>query len=608
VDLQWIPWWTFRQMVDGDAAKIIHKSCRKPFPCLCGKKSISNILIKFSPELWKFEATCILPLNKMKINMKNQLLATALSVSALVASGQNERPVDSKITNVTVFLNKAQVTREVKTRLESGKTNLVVTGLTSQLDPQSIQVSGKGSFVILGISHQQNYLNEFNMPKGLKMLKDSVENLQKQLMLEQSQKEILNKEEQMLLSNQKIGGTTQNLTVTELKAMADFYRSRLGDIVSSRMRQDDKIKKINERMVKLNNQINNQNEMYGRNTSEIVVSISAEAAMAVDLEVNYVVANAGWYPVYDLRAINTKSPVQLSYKANVFQSTGEEWKNVKLKLSTANPNQSGLKPELSAWLLDFYQPIAYGLEGRRKSAAPAARGYVSMDKGEDMKTMSTLAPAAESVADYVSTIQTTLNTEFDISLPYSVLSSSKPTVVDIRSYEMKSDYTYSVAPKLDNDVFLLARATGWEEFSLLPGEANIFFEGTFVGKSFIDPNNIKDTLSVSLGRDKRIVVKREKLKDLTSRNFIGSTKKESYAYEISVRNTKAESIKIIVEDQVPVSQNTQIEVSLQDVGGAKFDKSKGKLVWELELKPNETRKLIYKFEVKYPKDKQISGL
>jgi uncharacterized protein (TIGR02231 family) len=543
--------------------------------------------------------------------MKNELLATALSVSALVAMGQTDKPVDSKITNVTVFLNKAQVTREVKTNLEAGKTNLIIKGLTSQLDAQSVQVAGKGNFVILGISHQQNYLNEFNMPKGVKMLKDSVESMQKQLLLEQSQKEILNKEEQMLLSNQKIGGTNQNLTVAELKAMADFYRSRLGDIVTSRMRQDDKIKKLNERINKLNTQINSENELYARNTSEIIVSVSAENATNIDLDVNYVVANAGWYPVYDLRAKDTKSPVQLSYKANVFQNTGEQWKNVRLKLSTANPNQSGLKPELSAWYLDVYQP-EYTLQGRvagvqmsrskeKKMAEP-----VMADMAVEEVAME--APAPKSVSDYVSTIQTSLNTEFDISLPYSVLSAAKPTVVDIRNYEMKSDYTYSVAPKLDNDAFLMARATGWEEFSLLQGEANIFFEGTFVGKTYIDPNNIKDTLSVSLGRDKRIVVKREKLKDLTSRNFIGSTKKENYTYEISVRNTKAENIKIVVEDQIPVTQNTQIEVALIDMGGAKYDKVKGKLVWELELKPNETRKLLYKFEVKYPKDKQINGL
>jgi uncharacterized protein (TIGR02231 family) len=542
--------------------------------------------------------------------MKNELLATALSVSALVAMGQTDKPVDSKITNVTVFLNKAQVTREISTRLEAGKTNLIIKGLTSQLDPQSVQVSGKGSFVILGISHQQNYLNEFNIPKGLKVLKDSVESLQKQLSLEQSQKEILNKEEQMLLSNQKIGGANQNLTVAELKGMADFYRSRLGDIVTSRMRQDDKIKKLNERINKLNTQINSENELYARNTSEIVVSVSAEVATNIDLDVNYVVANAGWYPVYDLRAMNTKSPVQLSYKANVFQNTGEQWKNVKLKLSTANPNQSGLKPELSAWYLDIYQPYVANYDKKEmargsvnRSAAP-----VMMESKIEADMAMEEAPAPKSVADYVSTIQTSLNTEFTISLPYSVLSAAKPTVVDIRNYEMKSDYTYSVAPKLDNDAFLMARAIGWEEFSLLPGEANIFFEGTFVGKTYIDPNNIKDTLSVSLGRDKRIVVKREKMKDLTSRNFIGSTKKESYAYEVSVRNTKTENIKIVVEDQIPVTQNTQIEVTLQEIGGAKYDKVKGKLVWELELKPNETRKLLYKFEVKYPKDKQISGL
>lgn len=535
--------------------------------------------------------------------MTNQLLTSALVVSALVAVAQPDKSVDSKITDVTVYLNKAQISRTVKTRVEAGKTNLIVTGLSSQLDPQSVQVSGKGSVIILGTSHQQNFLSEFNLPKPMRMLKDSVETLQRQLVLEQSQKEILNKEEQMLLSNQKIGGTNQNLTVAELKAMADFYRARLGDIVSSRMKQDEKVKKLNERISKLNTQINSQNELYQRNTSELVVSVSAEAATTVELQVRYVVANAGWSPVYDLRAIDTKNPVQLSYKANVFQSTGEEWINVKLRLSTANPNLSGLKPELSSWYLDFYYPIAYEMTKRKSMAgAPASALKAEMSAQEDFELK------VASVADYVTTIQTSLNTEFDIALPYTVQSSAKPVVVDIRNYDMKADYIYSVAPKLDADAFLMARATGWEEFNLLPGEANIFFEGTFVGKSFIDPNNIKDTLAVSLGRDKRIVVKREKLKDLTSKNFIGSSRKESYVWEISVRNTKTDAIKIIIEDQVPVSQNTQIEVTAVDLGGSKYNKDTGKLTWELELKPNETRKLVYKFEVKYPKDKQVSGL
>ena len=534
--------------------------------------------------------------------MKTNIFIAVLAI-ALPGFAQVEKSVDSKITNVTVFLNKAQVSREIKTRVEGGKTNLIITGLTAQLDQQSIQAAGSGNFIILGIAHRQNFLNELNTPKSLSILKDSLEYFQRQLTLEQSQKEILNKEEQMLLSNQKIGGMNQNLTVTELKAMADFYRVRLGDIVTSRMKQDEKIKKINGKITKLQRQVNEQSDLYSRNTSEIVVSVSAEASTTIDLDVNYVVANAGWYPVYDLRAINTKSPIQLNYKANVYQSTGEEWKNVKLKLSTANPSQGGLKPELYSWYLDFYKPVyterSYKATGAVHRAAPAAE-----DKLEEVAME---APAL-TTAEFVTTVQTSLNTEFDIALPYTVTSSNKPTLVDIRNYEMKADYQYAVAPKLDHEAFLMARATGWEEFSLLPGEANIFFEGTFVGQSYIDPNNIKDTLSISLGRDKRIVVKREKLKDFTTRKAIGTSQRDSYAYEISVRNTKNEPIKIVVEDQVPVSQNSQIEVMVSDVGRAAYNKTTGKLTWEMNLQPNETKKVIYKFEVKYPKDKQVSGL
>ncbi len=553
-------------------------------------------------------ATILHPTIKIKVMNTKQfvpkVLAVILAGLSTLVFAQTEKPVESRITSVTVFLAKAQVTREAKARLEAGKTSLVFTGLTSQLDPQSIQVAGKGSFIILGTSHRQNFLSDLNTPKALRVLRDSLGYFQKQIALEQSQKEILNREEQMLLSNQKIGGTNQNLTVAELKAMADFYRGRLGDIVTNRMKEDDKIKRLNERMMKVQQQINAQNELYSRNTSEIVVSVSADASTPAELTVNYVVANAGWYPVYDLRAINTKSPVQLNYKANVFQGTGEEWKNVQIKLSTANPNQSGLKPELSAWYLDFYQPvIAYAAMSYEKRAArsdmPAAA------KSEDLEEDTAIA---QRVGDYVTTIQTSLNTEFNIALAYTVASSNQPTMVDIASHEMKASYQYSVAPKLDLDAFLMARAAGWEEFSLLPGEANIFFEGTFVGKSFIDPNSIKDTLSVSLGRDKRIVVKREKVKDFTSRKAIGSNLRETSAYEISVRNTKQEPIRIVVEDQLPVSQNSQIEVTMIDAGGAAYNKEIGKLSWSWNLASNDSKKTTFKFEVKYPKDKQISGL
>jgi uncharacterized protein (TIGR02231 family) len=535
--------------------------------------------------------------------MKNLLLGLGI-MATIMGYGQTDRFTESKITNVTVFLNKAQVTRELSTRVDAGKSNIILPGLTSLLDPSSIQVSGKGNFIILGIAHQQNYLNDATLPQPLRLLKDSLTAIQKRLAFEHSQHAILSKEETLLQSNQKIGGGNQNLSVNELKAMADFYRMRLTEILTSQMKIDDRIGQLNSRSARLQQQIAERNASYQTNTSEIVISISAAAATTIDLDIQYLVANAGWMPVYDLRAINTKSPVQLNYKANVFQATGEEWKNVKLKLSTANPNLGGLKPTLDPWFLNFDEPVFRSLKGK---AAGVMRGMASSPAMDQEQAEDAVPPPpAETIAQYTTTIQTTLNTEFDIALPYTVNAANKPTLVDIRSYELKAGYRYAVAPKLDLDAFLLANVTGWEDLSLLPGEANVFFEGTFVAKSYIDPQSIKDTLSVSLGRDKRIVVKREKLKDIASRKLIGTNQRERYAYEISVRNTKSESIKLAIEDQVPVSQDNQIVVDVLDTGNATYNADTGKMTWEVSVPPNETKKVGFTFEIKYPKDRMVA--
>jgi uncharacterized protein (TIGR02231 family) len=412
---------------------------------------------------------------------------------------------------------------------------------------------------------------------------------------------LLDKEENMLLSNQKIGGSNQNLPVNELKNMADFFRTRLYEIAMARLKHDEKIKTLNERLQKVQQQIRTLNELAGRNTSEITVNLSAKSATDVEIDLDYVVANAGWLPLYDVRAINTKLPLTLLYKANVFQSTGEDWNNVRLRLSTANPAQGGVKPDLEPWHLDFYRRDSYlkdkNTATRLRAAAPSQELSEAVVKEE-----------AETTARYVNVVQTSVNTEFDISLPYTVSSANKPTTVDIGRHELKSSYRYAVAPKLDPDAFLIAGATDWSDFNLLPGEANVFFEGTFVGKTFIDPHSIKDTLYISLGRDKRIVVKRENVKDFNSHAVIGFNQRESYGFEIDVRNNQSEPVTITVEDQIPVSDNNQIEVSLSDSGGGKFTPGSGKLLWELTLKPNESRRLVYQFEVKFPKDKLIAGL
>jgi uncharacterized protein (TIGR02231 family) len=527
------------------------------------------------------------------MNMKISVLLGALAVVTGQAIAQ--KTVESKITEVTVYLNRAQVTRQVRGQVEAGQTQWLVSGLPAKIDPNSIQVSGRGQFVLLGTTHRQNFLNELNMPRAVKQLADSIAVYQHQAAWEGVQKELLAKEEQMLLSNQKVGGGEENLTAAELKAMADFFRLRLTELAANRVKADERLKKVNSRIAVLQRQLQLQNELFSRNSSEVVITLQAEAQGLAELLVSYVVADAGWFPAYDLRTAGTTTPMTLNYKANVFQTTGEEWPNVKLRLSTANPSLGGVKPELAPWYLRFAEAPF--------NAGAAMRSNVA--RMESAKMMDAPASEAQSPAQFTSVMQTALHVQFEIGLPYTVASSNRPTVVDVAQHTLPAQYRYAVAPKLDADAFLMARIIGWEELALLPGEAGVFLENTFVGNTFIDPAVTGDTLSVSLGRDKRIVVKRSRQKELSSRSVLGPNRREEHAWQIAVRNTRPEPVTLLVEDQIPVSQNTLITVGGVVAAGAKRDMETGALTWELTLQANEERTVSYRYELRYPKDKKL---
>lgn len=529
--------------------------------------------------------------------MKKLLIVLMTVTNAVWA--QPEKTAESAITRVTVFLNRAQVVRLVKTYAEQGRNTIVVRGLPAQLDPQSLQVRKQGKVVLLGVSHRQSFLNELSMPPELKKLKDSLNYYNHQLSVVQHSKDVLQKEEQMLLANQRIGGTNQNLSVNELKAMADYFRTRLNEIGMARLQADEKLSKLKERIDKLTRQYQQQNELYSRNTSEVLISLLAETTGSVQLELSYVVRQAGWQPVYDVRAANAGGPVQLQYKAKVYQSTGEDWHQVKLKLSTANPSLGGVKPELAVWYIDFQYPET---PRRFSESVSLKKQDMAVVEAPDLVEESSLMTSAQ----YTRVVENALSTEFDIDLPYTIASSAQPVTVDIQQYEVPAVYRYATVPKLDGSAFLQAQITGWDGYNLLPGQAQVFFEDTYVGHTFINPAEVTDTLTVSLGRDPRVVVQRERKKDLTSRKVIGANIRETVAWGIALRNTRPEPVTIRVEDQVPVSRNSRIEVNLLEAGGASFDKTTGKLTWEVTLKPNEWRRLEFTYEIKYPKGMMIN--
>lgn len=512
---------------------------------------------------------------------------------------------------VTVFLNRAQVTNTGKTTVDPGVTELVLEGLPTQLDERSVQVNPTGSVTLLSVRYEQNFLQNATKPIALERLEDSLESYNGRIRSLNDQREVLQKEEALLQANQSVGGTQTGLTAARLKEVADYYRTRLLAIKKEIQVVDARQAILRDRQ----NQFNNQVNQYRRNqqaNNRVIVAVQASARAQVGLEVTYMVFNAGWEPIYDLRASGSQGPVQLQYKANVRQNTGVNWDNVQLTLATTNPAEGAQKPELEPQRIGIVQPITIRGALQRRAAGVE----MTKSKREDSKQLSEVvvtgygAEAAPSTntSDFTEAVATTLAAEFKIGIPFSVPSDGKPHTVDIQQHSLTTSYAHIAVPKLDPTAFLVAYLTNWENLKLLPGQANVFLAGTFTGKSFLNPEQTRDTLTLSLGRDQNVIVQRERMKDYQKRSTLGSNVKEQFGYEISLRNTKTQPVTITIEDQIPLSTTSEIEVEDLDTNGGKLDKETGKVTWQLVLKPNETVKRTLRYVVKYPKNKQVAGI
>ena len=218
------------------------------------------------------------------------------------------------------------------------------------------------------------------------------------------------------------------------------------------------------------------------------------------------------------------------------------------------------------------------------------------------------ALSESTISDYTTISENQLNVSFDIDIPYDILSNGKAHSVALKEIQLPASYKYYAVPKLEKEAFLLAELSDYSKFNLLPGEANIIFEGTYVGKTFINANATSDTLNLSMGRDKKISIKREKVVDKSGTKFLSSYKEQVFTYDLIVRNNKKEAINMILKDQYPISTDKEITIELLEKDKASVNEETGILTWKIDLKPNETKKFRISYKVKYPKDKIIDNL
>ncbi len=612
--------------------------------------------------------------------------------------------VKSKIENVTVFLEGAQVTRHATVGLKPGVSILTFPGIAPGIQEQSIQVEGPSTVKILSVSFRINYLNEIKVPEKIASLEEDCRKLLALVAQERSFEEVYREEEAILKTNKSIGGTVKGVPIEELKIAMDYFRQRLMDIKQQLLQTDRNIRKHNEALGKIEAQLKELSSVKDKPTGEILVKVSTKSTSNSALVIKYLVKEARWFPSYDIRAKDIQSPISITYKANVSQQSGEDWENVVLTISSGNPSRTGAKPIMKPWFLGFNNMVAnsysstigtiqdekiYGnsnslvrgritdeqaegipgvnvvIKGTTVGTVTDVAGYYSIplttdaqtlvfsfigyqtmeesvqNRNEiDMKLMPDVmaleevvvtgyrAETRRSMTGSVSVLQGRMagvsagtprikktvvatpvvrqtNVEYTLEELFSVKSDGELRTTDMVEYELDALYEYYCVPKLDADAFLMAKILNWDEHNFLEGEANLFFEGKYIGKSILDTRNISDTLTLSLGRDGNVLVTREKKKDFTSRHFVGSNQKSQFAYEISIRNKKAQPLTIVIEDQIPVANDKDISVDKVEDSKADYDQENGLLKWKKEIAPGKTELISLRYTVKFPKSTRM---
>jgi len=527
------------------------------------------------------------------------LLFSALCATFATAT---EITVDAKIESATVFLQGATLNNTASAEIPAGVSTITISRLSHFAVQQSLQVAGAGDFTILDVRYKVNYVTQQENTNAIQALEKQRKDLLAQQQTLNDEIAVYKMDEELLKKNMELSGKNQAVTMAELEKVANFYRSRMLDNKQKLQQKQAELEPLTEKITNINRQL--QNVPRNIPTGEVQVTVSSKKAQKAQFFVSYFMNNAGWTPLYDVRVEDVNKDLEITYKARVLQNSGLPWKNIGVTLSTGNPSLSGTAPELQKWIVrqqNNPRVVKIGYASAAPSRAKETVKYEEADMEFKMMAMEEVAAPAANWAGTTTTNNTT-TIEFAISEKLTVESGGEGALLSINTHQVPSMYHYITVPKLDKDAFLQAKITNLEPFNFLSGMANIYFQGTYVGETFFNIQQATDTIALSLGRDKNIFVERKAITNFNERSLLGQKRREAFAWEISVRNGKQTPITIQVIDQIPISGQSEIEISGVQHAGATLDKDSGKVTWDFSLDKGQTKKMELRYTITYPRN------
>lgn len=509
---------------------------------------------------------------------------------------------DIKLNQATIFLRGAELDNNVTLNLPAGQSEVVLSNIANNIDPKSLSISIDNNDVIINTINVKKIPIAPIYPTVITVLIDKQKEINKQI-------EVLNininvgDEQIALLKDQSFFGYGETQSLEQSSQKFDFISQKMTSILNQQKLAREEIAKLTEQLEELNRQLEIDMPIIAKEKTQIVLSLGTSKNLTSKMRISYITPDAGWSPAYDIRSQGMDKPILLTYKADVIQNTGLNWDKVKLVLTSTNPSLNITAPTLSPWYLSLYNNTAKFRNSNMdmKMAMPAP---VSEAMNEAPREQ-----LSKGVTRYVTTNNNGINLSHAIALPYTLKNSTEPNTLVINQKEVVADYRYLTTPKLVEEVYLQAEVKDWENLNLLNGRANIYYMNSFVGNSYINTNELTELLSIPFGIDKNIQISRinnEKIRKEPI--FIGTTIEQKESYTIKVRNTYNSPVKVTIYDQLPLSQENNINVADAVYKDGVLDKDTGEIKWNITLGAKEEKSLPLNYTLSYPKNRQIVGL
>ena len=547
------------------------------------------------------------------MKLKHYSLVMALLLLFTGSAFSDEIAAKSSISSVTIYPDRATIVRGADLSLAMGTHSIIFDNLPMTLIPNSLRVSGKGTAAVkvVGIDLASQYLEAALLPE-VKKLQEEIDALQLEMNKTVDRIEVLETQEKFLKSIESANAAQASQEVMlgkpdvqSWERVINFIGRKLAEVKETKLEQRNILKEQQNKLQTLQKKLNSIKPQKPTESRKVSVLVEASRAGRFQLDLSYTVMRAHWAPLYTMRALPDSAKIEFAMSANIVQNSGENWEDATALLSTASPALSANPPVLNPWILDLYLP-----------SPPRAREAKSV---ESKVVAGVLAPAeapleeAEMVDAEMATagiVETGINLNFAIKKNVQIPSDGSPHKVPVDAQDIEVKYDYIAVPKLKEAAFLRAQLRNTLPYPLLSGNADLFVVQDFIGSTRVPFIAAEEEAKVFFGEDRQIRVKHERTKrEKSPPGFLGKNERVKLAYKITIQNLRRHKVEIEILDQLPISQNTKIEIKDLTITPepAKKDE-KGFLTWTLTLEPQEKKELLIGFTIEYPKGAYIRGI